>query len=199
MIKSDDSDRRALQREAKLAEIVRAAWSLSRADGLSGISLRSLANRVGLRQPSLYAYFDSKLALYDAMFADGCRQLLEFIADLQPTDDPKQDLIEFVARIVEFSSADIERHQLLFQRTLPGFEPSPASYEVAIEFYSRGTALLHAAGVTRAEDVDLFTALSAGLTHQQVANDPGGDRWVKQSPRVVEMFLTEVRRAQEST
>ena len=30
-----------------------------------------------MRQPSLYEYFDSKHALYDAMFADGNRQLLE--------------------------------------------------------------------------------------------------------------------------
>ena len=29
-----------------------------------------------MRQPSLYEYFDSKHALYDAMFADGNRQLL---------------------------------------------------------------------------------------------------------------------------
>ena len=30
-----------------------------------------------MRQPSLYGYFDSKHALYDAMFADGNRKLLE--------------------------------------------------------------------------------------------------------------------------
>ena len=35
--------------------------------------LRDLAAMVGLRQPSLYAYFDSKHALYDAMFAEGNR------------------------------------------------------------------------------------------------------------------------------
>ena len=55
-------------------------------------------------------------------------------------------------------------------------------------------ALLQLAGVGRAEDVDLFTAICAGLTHQQVANDPGGDRWVAQARRVVGMFLAEVRR-----
>ncbi|WP_307796722.1 TetR/AcrR family transcriptional regulator [Williamsia soli] len=186
-------DRRAVRRAAKIATIVEEAWALSRADGLAGISLRDLADRVDLRQPSLYAYFDSKLALYDAMFADGNRQLLAYTADLTPTGNPEQDLTEFVSRIVRFSSDDVERHQLLFQRTIPGFEPSPESYAIAIEFLNRGAALLQAAGVSRAEDVDLFTALCAGLTHQQVANDPGGDRWVAQARRVVTMFLTEVR------
>jgi AcrR family transcriptional regulator len=188
------TDRRAVRRAAKIAVIVSEAWTLSRAQGLAGISLRDLADRVDLRQPSLYAYFDSKLALYDAMFADGNRQLLAYTADIVATGDPERDLAEFVARIVQFSSQDVERHQLLFQRTIPGFEPSPESYAVAVEFLERGAALLQAAGVTRAEDVDLFTALSAGLAHQQVANDPGGDRWVKQADRVAEMFLTEVRR-----
>ncbi|WP_072803144.1 TetR/AcrR family transcriptional regulator [Rhodococcoides yunnanense] len=186
-------DRRALRRAAKIATIVSEAWALSRADGLAGISLRDLAERVDLRQPSLYAYFDSKLALYDAMFADGNRQLLAYTADLTPTGNPELDLTEFVGRVVRFSSDDVERHQLLFQRTIPGFEPSPESYAIAIEFLNRGAALLQAAGVDRAEDVDLFTAMCAGLTHQQVANDPGGDRWVAQARRVVTMFLTEVR------
>lgn len=194
------TDRRALRRGAKVAEIVREAWALSRAEGLAGISLRDLADRVGLRQPSLYAYFESKLALYDAMFADGYRQLLAATSDLVPTGEPARDLADFVARIVQFSSEDVERHQLLFQRTIPGFEPSSSSYALAVEFLERAAGPLAAAGVTRAGDVDLFTALSAGLTHQQVANDPGGDRWVQQAGRIVDMFLAEVRRtSQEQT
>ena len=53
------------------------AWKLAAVDGIGGVSLHALAREVGMRQPSLYEYFDSKLALYDAMFADGNRQLLE--------------------------------------------------------------------------------------------------------------------------
>jgi AcrR family transcriptional regulator len=189
------TDRRALRRAAKIAVIVHEAWALSRAQGLAGIGLRDLADRVDLRQPSLYAYFDSKLALYDAMFADGNRQLLAYMSELASTGDPEHDLAEFVARVVRFSSDDVERHQLLFQRTIPGFEPSAESYAVAVEFLKRAGVLLHAAGVTRSEDIDLFTALTAGLAHQQVANDPGGDRWGKQASRVVAMFLTEVRQS----
>ena len=49
---------------------------LARRDGLAGISLRDLADSVDFRQPSLYAYFESKLDLYDSMFADGQHQLL---------------------------------------------------------------------------------------------------------------------------
>jgi hypothetical protein len=55
-----------------------------------------------------------------------------------------------------------------------------------------GRARLSAVGVTDPDDLDLFTALVSGLGHQQIANDPGGDRWVRQSRRATEMFLAAV-------
>ena len=49
------------RREAKVAGIVESAWKLAREHGIAGVSLHALAREVGMRQPSLYAYFDSKL------------------------------------------------------------------------------------------------------------------------------------------
>ena len=130
------TDRRRERHLAKRATIVAEAWTLARRDGLAAISLRDLADRVGLRQPSLYAYFDSKLALYDAMFADGNRQLIETVSALPEHDDPHEALVDLVEELTRFSAADTVRHQLLFQRTIPGFEPSEQSYAVAREFYA---------------------------------------------------------------
>ncbi len=188
------TDRRRERHLAKRAAIVDEAWKLARRDGLAAISLRDLADQVGLRQPSLYAYFDSKLALYDAMFADGNQQLIESVSELPSRDDPNEALVEFVETMTRFSADDTVRHQLLFQRTIPGFEPSPASYAVAERFFEIGRERLAAAGITELDDVDLFTAVVSGLAHQQVANDPGGDRWVRQARRAVDMFLVEVTR-----
>src|SRR6202021_441408 len=136
-------------------------------DVLAAISLRDLADRVELRQPSLYAYFDSKLDLYDMMFADGNRQLLAWVGDLPDRDDPRQSLIEFLRSLVMFSSVDVVRHQLLFQRTIPEFEPSPSSYAVAQEFYEVARQRLVAVGASEPADLDLFSALANGLAHQQ--------------------------------
>jgi AcrR family transcriptional regulator len=185
-------DRRRQRHEAKRASILAEAWALARRDGLAAISLRDLAEAVGLRQPSLYVYFESKLDLYDAMFADGYRQLIEYVThDYSP--DPRRALVEFVADCVEFSSTDIVRHQLLFQRTIPGFEPSAESYELALRFYNDATARMRAAGVRTAADMDVLTAIVSGLAHQQVANDPGGDRWARLAGRVVDMYLADVQ------
>ena len=187
-------DRRQVRRDAKLATILSEAWSLAQRDGLAAISLRDLAERVGLRQPSLYVYFASKNDLYDAMFADGYRQLLDFSARIPGSDDPRKALAEFAAALVQFSSDDIVRHQLLMQRTIPGFEPSTSSYALALEFYDLAVQRLAAVGVDEQGDVDVFSALIAGLSHQQIANDPGGVRWVRQAGRVVEMFLADIDR-----
>jgi AcrR family transcriptional regulator len=192
-------DRRGRRREAKRATILAEAWTLAHRDGLAAISLRDLGERVDLRQPSLYAYFDSKLGLYDLMFADGNRQLLEYVEFLSVSDDPREALVAFVEALVRFSSDDVVRHQLLFQRTIPGFEPSRASYELALEFYEFARQRLAAAGATDPGDVDVFSALVNGLAHQQVANDPGGDRWVRLAARAVDMFLADVDRRRQGS
>ena len=183
-------DRRQVRREAKRAVILEEAWRLGHRDGLAAISLRDLAEAVGLRQPSLYVYFASKLDLYDAMFADGYRQLLEFIGTKRYAKDPRQALGKFVADTVQFSTNDVVRHQLLFQRTIPGFEPSAGSFAIALEFYGRARDMAAAAGVRSQAQMDVLTALVSGLAHQQVANDPGGRRWVRLADQVVGMFLT---------
>lgn len=196
-VANNQVDRRGRRREAKRATILVEAWILAHRDGLAAISLRDLAESVDLRQPSLYAYFDSKLGLYDLMFADGNRQLLDRVESLPQRDDQRDALVEFVETLVQFSTEDVVRHQLLFQRTIPGFEPSPTSYALALEFYKIARQRLAAAGASDPEDVDVFSALVNGLAHQQVANDPGGDRWVRLAGRAVDMFLADVDRRRQ--
>lgn len=188
-------DPRARRRAAKKAEILAAAWTLAHRDGVPGISLRDLADMVDLRQPSLYAYFESKHDLYDAMFAAGNRELLEVMARNPPDRDPRIVIVDLVRLLLNFATDDVVRYQLLFQRPIVGFEPSPASYQLAIDFYEIVTDRLAAAAVTDPADVDVFTALVAGLADQQVANDPGGDRWVRHdlgSPRCSSPTSTDV-------
>jgi AcrR family transcriptional regulator len=192
-------DRRQQRREAKRAAILEQAWLLAHRDGLAAISLRDLGDAVGLRQPSLYVYFDSKLALYDAMFADGYRQLLGFIRGRRYGGDPRRALAKLIGDCVQFSSDDVVRHQLLFQRTIAGFEPSVESMQLAHEFYEFAQDIAAAAGVRSAAEMDVLTALISGLAHQQVANDPGGRRWVRRADQVVEMFLADVDRRRKTS
>src|SRR5437016_9497600 len=114
----------AARREAKVASIVAAAWKLAREHGIGGVTLHALAREVGMRQPSLYEYFDSKHALYDAMFADGNRQLFDRLEALDLPDDPRVALKVFMRALAEFALEDDARRMLLFGRPIPGFEPT---------------------------------------------------------------------------
>lgn len=186
------TDRRAARHQATKQRILDAAWGLAREQGLAGISLRDLAARVDLRQPSLYSYFDSKVALYDAMFAQGYEQLLASVEPLELRGDPREQIREMTHRFTELAIEDVVRAQLLFQRTLPGFEPSAQSYALANQFLDEARRRLEVAGLTRREDLDLYTALVGGLVNQQIANDPGGTRWVDLVDEAIDMYLDHV-------
>jgi hypothetical protein len=106
---------------------------------------------------------------------------------------PEPVLMRRLARIfVEFSSEDAARSQLLFQRTIPDFEPSAESYALAVEVLDGGREILAAAGVTDPASFDLWTAVVAGLASQQLANDPGGDRWLRLVDDAIDMYADHV-------
>jgi AcrR family transcriptional regulator len=179
----------AERREARTAEIVAAAWEQAEVEGIAGFSLHGLARALGIRQPSLYEYFDSKLALYDAMFADGNQKLLARLDALSLPDDARRAVKAFMHAFVDFALEMPARQELLFARTVPGFEPSPESYAPAVEVLNRNTALLRAAGMRAHGDVDCFVAMIGGLIAAQLSNDPGGDRWVRHLDRLIDLYL----------
>jgi AcrR family transcriptional regulator len=172
-------DRRAERRESTTSEILAAAWELAATQGLAGLSLRELAQKIGMRPPSLYWYFDSKNAIYDAMFLQGNRQLLARMAEVDWPSDAKSILRVCARGFVEFCVEDAPRFQLLFQRTIPGFVPSPGAYALAVEVVEQMRARLAAAGLRDPAAFDMLTALVSGIAAQQIANEPGGDRWVR--------------------
>ena len=180
------------RRDAKVAAIVESAWTLAREHGIAGVSLHALAREVGMRQPSLYAYFDSKLALYDAMFADGNRRLLHRLDLVKLPRDPRAALKRFLAEFVAFALEDPARYELLFERHVPGFTPSPASYVLAEEVLGRVYKLINEAGVTSQGDVDCIVAMVAGLMEAQLSNDPGGNRWIRHLNRLVDLYVDDV-------
>jgi hypothetical protein len=78
---------------------------------------------------------------------------------------------------------------LLFQRHIPGFIPSPASYALAEEVLARAVKFMHEAGVNGQGDVDCMVAMVSGLIEAQIANDPGGTRWIRHLDRLVDLYV----------
>src|SRR5674476_560312 len=183
------SDWREARRRSAHDAIIDAAWSLVSEEGLAGLSLRDLARRAGITAPTVYAYFDSKDAIYDAMFRRAATEFAESMAEPYDCDDPREVLAASVKRFCQFCTNSPAHYQLLFQRTIPGFEPSPESYAPAVGSLALARDRLALNGITEARHVDLWTALITGLVDQQLSNDPGGDRWTRLIDESVDMFL----------
>ncbi len=184
----------ALRRKRTEDEIVAAAWDLVHEHGLASLSMRDLGERVGMKAQSLYSYFASKNDIYDAMFREG---QIAFAATMTITPDdlggdesPQAELRMACHRFFEYCTGDTARYQLMFQRVIPDFEPSPQTYELAVETLERARERMRAAGLDPGRDLDLWTALLTGLVDQQISNDPGGNRWERLIDDAVDMFFT---------
>lgn len=192
MVETAAPSRVEVRRARVRDEILEAAWDLCHEGGLASLSLRAVATRLGMRAPSLYTYFASKDAIYDAMFAQGQQQLRERMDALDGEPVTRASLHRGSRAFFDFCTEDPTRHQLLFQRTIPGFEPSPESYALAVEFLERFAGQLREAGVRDRRHLDLYTAVVTGLIDQQLSNDPGGDRWRRLLPETVDLFCDHV-------
>ena len=126
------------------------------------------------------------------MFAEGNRQLLEQLESLELPGDGRQALKVVSRKLLDYFTEDPTRYELMNQRRIPGFEPSEDSYALARRVLDWLIVRLGEAGVREQRDVDLYVALMAGLAEVQLANDPGGLRWVQHVERAVDMLLRDV-------
>lgn len=168
-----------------------AAWELAREQGLTGFSLRELGARVGMRAPSLFVYFDGKNALFDAMFAQGWAVWFDRRARRRwpSRTRPRARVAAFGRAFAEFAVEDPVRYQLLAMRVVPGFVPSAESMAANLADQRQLMDELAAIGVEEVEAAwDLYTAVIAGLLSQQLANEPGGKRWLRRLPELTDLL-----------
>ncbi len=183
------TDIRTRKREQTRAEIVDAAWDLARRDGVAALSLHELAANLGMRAPSLYHYFASKNALYDAMYAQGMQQFAERIQASRTSSDPRRAFRNRARAFVDAAVADPARFELLFHRPIPGFVPSPEPVQLGLTHLARTRELAEAAGLRGDRAFDLFMATTRGLIAMQIANEPGGDRWTRLIDDAVDLLI----------
>lgn len=212
-------DRRQRRRLETIEEVLDHAAAIMAEEGVAGLSLGEIARRMGIRPPSLYVYFPSKHALYDALFARGWRMLLTGMQPLFDTAGESEDLAEVMVqlgrRMSRWAIDNAAYAQLLFWRPVPGFRPSDEAYAPAVELYEIGLARLarlQERGLIRS-DVDVedvqrdWTVLISGVVSQQLANAPeepfDDGRFIGALPGLVDMFVahygTSARKAARSS
>jgi AcrR family transcriptional regulator len=172
-------------------ELLNAAWAVAHEKGVAALTLRDVAERVGMRPPSLYSHFASKNAIYDAMFAQawqGCLDALRAVEDAGLPPDRRAALTVMGRAYFEYAVADQSRNQLMNVRISADFRPSPAAYLPSLAVWELAREHFAMIGLTQQEDLDLFSAVVGGLVDAQLANDPGGDRYTRQLDRAIGML-----------
>src|SRR3954465_4723690 len=118
-------DRRQRRRLETIEEVLDVAVDLMGEQGVAGLSIGEVARRMGIRPPSLYVYFDSKNALYDALFERGANLIADtmqaFGEKLDQTLPLEESLLATANVFVKWAVKHPEYTQLLFRRPVPGF------------------------------------------------------------------------------
>ena len=122
------TDRRHRRRLETIEEILDIAVQIMAELGVAGLSVGEIARRMGIRPPSVYVYFPSKHALYDALFARGARLLLAAMQEAFAAMATRQATLEEILlpasrAFVRWSVEHAAYSQLLFWRPVPGFAP----------------------------------------------------------------------------
>lgn len=183
-------DRKAERREATRREILAAAWEIARESGLEQVTLRDVAERVGMRAPSLYSHFDSKMAIYDAMFGQAWSEYEDSLPTMEAAlpDHPRAALRAVARHFYEYAVADLARYQLMNQRVIPGFEPSAEAYAPSVRVLEHAREAIGRLGDISSDDFEIWIAILAGVVSQHHANDAGGTRHAGLLDRAVDMW-----------
>ena len=161
-------------------------------EGVAALSVREVARSVGIRQQSLTYYYPTKQALLDALFADGFADLRQRFDALPTSTDPVEGVVDVAIAFVDHCVARPAAYHLMFQGTVPGFEPSEESHAVALTVLDELLERLAAAGVSEPADLALVRCVMSGVAAEQIANDPAGRLFADQTERGIRAVLAEI-------
>jgi AcrR family transcriptional regulator len=123
---------RALPREDETrAALLAAAHDLLATEGPAALTVRRIATAAGMSTMNVYSRFGGKDGVLDELFIDGFRRLAEAMAESPVTDDPAADLRVCGRTYQRFARANPTYYSLMFDRTVPEFQPSARALEVA--------------------------------------------------------------------
>jgi AcrR family transcriptional regulator len=170
------------RRAAVMDEALDHAVILMAEEGVGALSVNEVARRMGIRGPSLYKYFPSRHAVYDALFLRGLRaQQAAVAAAIEGVPAGVPQIRTGAGAVVRWAVEHPALAQLLHWRPVPGFEPSPEAFAPSLrdmvfvrEAFAEAVRLGQLSPSADSDDaVRLYTVVLSGLISQQLANQPG--------------------------
>jgi len=159
-----------------LAEIVRAGRDILESSGTAGLTMQAVADRVGVRAPSLYKRIRSRDDLIGLITEATVRDLGERLETVGGGADPRRDLAELARALRTFAHAHPLGFQLIFAPKPDTARPGTESLTRAVAPVMRVAAAL--AGEAHAlEAARTITAWANGFISMELAGafQLGGD------------------------
>jgi len=130
--------------------LLSSAADILEAEGPDALSVRRIAAAANVAPMGVYNHFDSKNGIIDALFIQGFERLRDALAGIADIQDPYEALREGGRRYRALALAHPMVYQLMFLRTVPGYEPSEHALECAARAFDALVAAVQramAAGV----------------------------------------------------
>ncbi|MCZ6463612.1 MAG: helix-turn-helix domain containing protein [Proteobacteria bacterium] len=196
--------RRTPKGERTAERILDAAEALFAEHGYAGTTLRAVADRVGVRIPSLYNHFASKDALYAAVLERGLAPVIAVLSDtLEPEGLGSRDSGELVERVMAVLAERPELPRLVQHETLTGGQHlTPMLRSWVTPLFARAHDLAMATPATRRwgpEQIPLLVLAFyhvvvgfftiAPLLHEWVGEDPRDEAVIERQTRFLRQLV----------
>jgi AcrR family transcriptional regulator len=193
--------RRARRRAETIEEILDIAEDVMTEEGVNALTLAEIARRLGVQPPSLYKYFPSLMAVFDAVFRRGQLEHLVVLRDAMAAAEP--GLAALTAGLEasgRWALANRALAELMFWRPVPSFEPSAEAFAPSVQMVALQRAALSqavAAGqlgpdADSDEATYLVSTLIVGVLSQAMANEPdlpwGEGRFTPLFPKLMKLL-----------
>lgn len=109
--------------ETVRAQILDTTLKLMAEQGFHAITVRKLADRVGMTAPNLYNYFANKNELYVALMLAGFERLLAYLEQaLAGAADPEERVYSAMKAYLAFALGNPHHYQLMFSSDTPKYK-----------------------------------------------------------------------------
>jgi AcrR family transcriptional regulator len=108
--------------EAVRQQIMETARKLMCEDGFAALSMRKLANRLGMTAPNIYNYFTNKDELYLTIQTTGFQMLYDRFAEIYGSDaGPTEKLKGLMRAYIQFGFDFPDFYEIMFSRNTPKY------------------------------------------------------------------------------
>lgn len=182
--------RKRLPPEERRAQIVAAARSLFAAEGTDKVSMRRIAERVGITQAAIYQHFENKEAILFVIIEGFFSDLLAALeAAIAMDPEPLRRLRRAMRAYIEYGLSRPEEYRLIFMTPISGLvraglavprtdqaRQTPSKGSLAFDVLDRAVQDLAMAGRARLADTNLLAEalwaaghgiVSLLITHEQ--------------------------------